>query len=50
VPFASLKIGKKGRKREKWKKKLIYGTQEEVFWLKFSLKLLKLLFLAGKTS
>jgi hypothetical protein len=50
IHFASLKIGKKGKNREKWKNRSIYETQEEIFWLKFSLKLLKLLFSAGKIT
>jgi hypothetical protein len=32
------------------KNRLIYETQEDIFWLKFSLKLLKLLFSAGKIT
>jgi hypothetical protein len=32
------------------KNKLIYETQAEIFWLKFSLKLLKILFSAGKIT
>jgi Txe/YoeB family toxin of Txe-Axe toxin-antitoxin module len=50
VLFASLEIGKKGRNRINRKNRLIYETQEEIFWLKFSLKILKLLFSTGKIT
>jgi hypothetical protein len=46
-PFASLKIDKKGRNCKIEKKRSINETQEELFSLKFLLKLLKSLF-SGK--
>jgi hypothetical protein len=51
VPFASLKIVKNWEQIVKnGKYPLIYETVEEVYWWKFSLKLLKLSFLAGEIT
>jgi hypothetical protein len=43
-----VKSAKRGEIVKNGKNTLLYKTQEEIFWLKCSLKLLKLLFLAGK--
>jgi hypothetical protein len=45
-----LKIAKRDEIMENVKNRLIYETQEEIFWLKLSLKLLKLWFSAGKIT